>query len=84
MLAGNAVIVKPSPFTPYTGLKAVEIAQQVFPPGLVQVVGGGEQVGPMLTTHPDIAKISFTGSIATGKKVMEACAKTLKRVTLEL
>jgi acyl-CoA reductase-like NAD-dependent aldehyde dehydrogenase len=73
-----------SPFTPYTALKLVELAQEIFPPGVVQVVGGSNELGAMLTAHPGIAKISFTGSIATGKKVMEACAKTLKRITLEL
>ena len=62
----------------------VELAQEIFPPGVVQAVGGNNELGALLTTHPDIAKISFTGSIATGKKVMEASAKTLKRVTLEL
>lgn len=84
VIAGNAIIIKPSPFTPYTGLKAVELANEIFPPGLVQAVGGDDKIGPMLTGHPDIQKISFTGSIATGKKVMAACANTLKRVTLEL
>jgi acyl-CoA reductase-like NAD-dependent aldehyde dehydrogenase len=84
LLAGCAIILKPSPFTPYTTLKLVELAQEVFPPGIVQAVGGGDEVGPMLVEHPGIAKISFTGSIATGKKIMAGCAKTLKRVTLEL
>lgn len=84
VLTGNAVIVKPSPFTPYSALKVVEIAQQVFPPGLVQVLGGDDKLGPALVAHPDIHKISFTGSIATGKKVMESAAATLKRVTLEV
>ena len=84
VVSGCAIIIKPSPYTPYTGLKAVELAQEVFPPGLVQAVGGDDSIGPMLTGHPDIKKISFTGSIATGKKVMAACASTLKRVTLEL
>jgi acyl-CoA reductase-like NAD-dependent aldehyde dehydrogenase len=51
---------------------------------VVQVVGGDDRLGPLLTAHPGIAKISFTGSVATGKKIMEACSKTLKRVTLEL
>ncbi|KAL5421063.1 hypothetical protein PMIN04_005910 [Paraphaeosphaeria minitans] len=69
LLTGNAIIIKPSPFTPYTGLKAV---------------GGNNELGAQMCAHPDIAKISFTGSIATGKKVMETSAKTLKRVTLEL
>lgn len=84
VLMGNAIIVKPSPFTPYTALKLVEIAQQVFPPGLVQVLGGDDKLGPMLVEHPDIQKISFTGSVATGKKIAAAAAKTVKRVTLEM
>ena len=62
----------------------VEMAQQIFPPGLIQVLGGDDKLGPALVDHPDIQKISFTGSIATGKKIMQSAAKTLKRVTLEL
>lgn len=84
LLTGNTIIVKPSPFTPYTGLKMVELMQEIFPPGVVQAVGGNNELGALLCLHPDVAKISFTGSIATGKKVMETSAKTLKRVTLEL
>ncbi|TIA01287.1 aldehyde dehydrogenase [Aureobasidium pullulans] len=84
LLTGCTIIVKPSPFTPYTSLKAVELCQAVFPPGVVQVLGGDDKLGPMFTEHPGIAKISFTGSIATGKKIMAACSKTLKRVNLEL
>lgn len=84
LLTGNTIIVKPSPFTPYTTLKVVEIANQIYPAGVVQAIGGDDYLGPMLTANPDIAKISFTGSIATGKKIMAACAQTLKRVTLEL
>lgn len=84
LLTGNTIIIKPSPYTPYTTLKIVELAQEIFEPGVIQAVGGDDKLGPMLTQHPGIAKISFTGSIATGKKVMAACASTLKRVTLEL
>ncbi|KAI9869177.1 MAG: hypothetical protein M1830_005466 [Pleopsidium flavum] len=84
LLTGNCIIVKPSPFTPYTVLKVVEIGQQIFPPGVLQVLGGDDKLGPWLVSHPNIQKISFTGSIATGKKIMESAAKTLKRVTLEL
>lgn len=80
----NAVIVKPSPFTPYCGLKLAELATRFFPPGVVQCLSGDYSLGPMFTDHPGIDKISFTGSIATGKRVMASCAKTLKRVTLEL
>ncbi|KAF1988649.1 aldehyde dehydrogenase [Aulographum hederae CBS 113979] len=84
LLTGCCIIVKPSPFTPYTALKMIELAQEVFPPGVIQVLGGDDRLGPMFTAHPGISKISFTGSIATGKRVMEAASKTLKRVTLEL
>ncbi|KAK8258427.1 aldehyde dehydrogenase domain-containing protein [Phyllosticta capitalensis] len=84
VMTGNTVIIKPSPFTPYCNLKVVELAQQFFPPGVVQVLSGDDHLGPWLTEHPGPAKISFTGSSATGKKVMESAAKTLKRVTLEL
>lgn len=84
LLTGNCIIIKPSPYTPYTTLKCVELAQDIFEPGVVQCIGGDDKLGPMLTAHPGIAKISFTGSIATGKKIMAACAPTLKRVTLEL
>lgn len=84
VLTGCTIIVKPSPFTPYSSLKFVELANEIFPPGVVQAVGGNDDLGPMLVDHPGIAKVSFTGSIATGKRIMAACAKTLKRVTLEL
>ena len=84
LITGNTFIMKPSPYTPYCDLKLGEIGMSVFPPGVFQVLSGGEDLGPMLTAHPGIDKISFTGSIATGKKVMESCAKTLKRITLEL
>jgi acyl-CoA reductase-like NAD-dependent aldehyde dehydrogenase len=56
----------------------------VFPAGVVSVLAGGDELGALLTAHPGIDKISFTGSVATGKKVMASCAGTLKRVTLEL
>lgn len=84
LVTGNTVIVKPSPYTPYSALKLVELAQRFFPKGVIQVLGGNEGLGSWMTAHEGIQKISFTGSVATGKKVMESCAKTLKRVTLEL
>jgi acyl-CoA reductase-like NAD-dependent aldehyde dehydrogenase len=84
MLTGNTLIMKPSPFTPYVGLKVGELAAKIFPPGVLQVLSGGDDLGPMLTEHPDIDKISFTGSSHTGKLVMKSCAATLKRVSLEL
>ncbi|KAJ0332169.1 hypothetical protein COL5a_001873 [Colletotrichum fioriniae] len=84
LVTGNAFILKPSPFTPYCDLKLVELAQQFFPPGIFQALSGDDNLGPWLTSHPGVDKVSFTGSTATGKRVMESCSKTLKRVTLEL
>lgn len=84
LITGNVIIVKPSPFTPYCDLKLGEIGTKFFPPGVLQVISGDDSLGPMLTEHPDIDKITFTGSIETGKRVMQSCAKTLKSVTLEL
>ena len=84
VLTGNPIIIKPSPFTPAGDLKLVELAQQFFPPGVVQCLSGDDSLGPWLTEHPTPAKISFTGSTFTGKKVMASASKTLKRVTLEL
>ncbi|KAF7558196.1 hypothetical protein G7Z17_g16 [Cylindrodendrum hubeiense] len=84
LLTGNVIIVKPSPFTPYCGLKLVELAQSFFPPGVVQSLSGDDRLGPWLTSHPGIDKISFTGSTGTGKLVLQSASKTLKRVTLEL
>ncbi|RYO76615.1 hypothetical protein DL766_007939 [Monosporascus sp. MC13-8B] len=84
LLAGNTFIWKPSPYSPYSALKLAELGTKIFPPGVFQALSGDESLGPLLTAHPDVAKISFTGSIATGKQVMAACASTLKRVTLEL
>lgn len=84
VVTGNTIVVKPSPFTPAGGLKLCELAQQFFPPGVIQCISGDDNLGPWLTSHPIPAKISFTGSTATGKRVMESASKTLKRVTLEL
>ncbi|KAH8660218.1 Aldehyde/histidinol dehydrogenase [Xylariales sp. PMI_506] len=84
ILTGNCIIIKPSPFTPYCGIKVVQLAQRFFPPGVVQVLSGDDNLGPWLTEHPGIDKISFTGSTATGKRVMQSASKNLTRVTLEL
>lgn len=84
LLAGNTLVLKPSPFTPLCTLRIGEILQDVFPPGVLNVISGGDALGPMMTAHPGFAKISFTGSTATGRRVMESAAKDLKRITLEL
>lgn len=65
-------------------MKWVELSRGIFPPGVFQVLNGGADLGALMTLHPGIGKISFTGTIATGKRVMASCAKTLKKVTLEL
>jgi acyl-CoA reductase-like NAD-dependent aldehyde dehydrogenase len=84
LVAGNPVIVKPSPYTPVATLRLGELAQQVLPPGVLQVLSGGDELGRVLSTHPLVSKISFTGSERTGKAIMAAAAPTLKRLTLEL
>ena len=81
---GCTVVIKPSPFTPLSTLRLVELMNQVLPPGVINAVTGGPEVGSHLATHPGIDKIVFTGSVATGKKVMSGGAETLKRMTLEL
>lgn len=84
LVMGNCIIIKPSPFTPCATLKFVELATAVLPPGVLQALNGDNDIGRLITIHPGIDKISFTGSTATGKKVAASAAKTLKRVTLEL
>lgn len=84
LYTGNTIVLKPSPGTPLTTLAAAAIGVDLFPPGVLNVLAGGNDLGARITAHPDIARISFTGSVATGKKVMAAAASTLKRVTLEL
>ena len=84
LYTGNTVILKPSPYTPLTTLKVGEILGEIFPAGVVNVLAGGDELGAAMTAHPNIDKISFTGSVATGKKVLASAAATLKRVTLEL
>lgn len=84
LYTGNTVILKPSPFAPLTTLKIGELIKDIFPAGVVNILAGGDEFGQAMSEHPGIAKISFTGSVATGKKVMASAAATLKRVTLEL
>ena len=84
LLTGNTMVLKPSPFTPLCTLKMGEIFADILPPGVLNVISGGDSLGPWMTSHPGFAKISFTGSTATGKRVMESASKDLKRITLEL
>lgn len=81
---GNAVVVKPSEFTPLSVLALVEILNQELPDGLLTAVSGGREVGARLAEHPAIGKIMFTGSTATGKAIIKSSADTVKRLTLEL
>ena len=84
LLAGNTMVLKPSPFTPLATLRTAELLRDVMPPGVLNVVSGGDDLGAWMTGHPVPRKISFTGSIETGKKVAQSAAPDLKRVTLEL
>jgi len=84
LYAGNTVVLKPSPYTPLSTLLLGEVARETLPGGVLNVLSGGNELGRWMTEHPRIAKISFTGSVATGKRVFASAAETLKRVTLEL
>ena len=85
LAAGNAMIFKPSELTPATAVKLAEIYLEAgVPPGVFNVLQGRGATGAMLAAHPGVAKVSVTGSVPTGKKVMQTAAGTLKRVTMEL
>lgn len=84
LIAGCTIVLKPSPFTPLTTLRLAELIRDVVPAGTVNIITGEDSLGPLITEHPDIDKVTFTGSTATGKKIMEGAAKDLKRITLEL
>ncbi|MCO4865865.1 aldehyde dehydrogenase family protein [Cupriavidus sp. WGlv3] len=84
LLLGNTVVLKPAPTTPLASLRLGALAKDIFPPGVLNVITDRNDLGGFLTAHPDVAKVSFTGSTATGKKVMESAGPRLKRVTLEL
>jgi acyl-CoA reductase-like NAD-dependent aldehyde dehydrogenase len=84
LYTGNTMVLKPSPYTPLTTLMIGEIAREFFPAGVLNVLAGGNELGQWMTEHPGIDKITFTGSVATGKRVMASAAGNMKRVTLEL
>lgn len=84
---GNTVVIKPSPYTPLSTIRLVEIMNEVLPVGVVNCVTGSDgdgSIGAAMSSHPDIRKIVFTGSCATGQKVMQSAAETMKRLTLEM
>jgi acyl-CoA reductase-like NAD-dependent aldehyde dehydrogenase len=82
--AGNTVVIKPAPTTPLSTLQLVTLVSEAFPPGVLNTVTGEAAIGEALVGHSDIRKVSFTGSTTTGRRVMQAAASTLKRLTLEL
>lgn len=85
LAAGNTVVLKPAETTPLTSLRMAELAADLFPPGVLNVVTGhGEPVGAALVRHPKVAMVSLTGDVGTGKKIARAAAESLKRVHLEL
>ncbi|WP_336987376.1 aldehyde dehydrogenase family protein [Altererythrobacter aquiaggeris] len=84
ILSGCTIVLKPSPFTPLATLRIAELIKDVVPAGVVNIITGEDALGPLITEHADIDKITFTGSTATGKKIMEGASKDLKRITLEL
>ncbi|MDQ0028419.1 aldehyde dehydrogenase family protein [Arthrobacter bambusae] len=81
---GNAVVVKPSEYTPLSVLALVKVINEDLPEGLLSVVSGGRDVGARLAEHPAVGKVMFTGSTATGKAIIKSSADTVKRLTLEL
>jgi acyl-CoA reductase-like NAD-dependent aldehyde dehydrogenase len=85
--AGNTVVIKPSPYTPLSTLRTVELLNTILPPGVLNVVTSDDRlanIGAAMSTHEGISKIVFTGSCATGEKIMQSAAPTMKRLTLEL
>lgn len=84
LLAGNTLVVKPAPTTPLATLLFGELCHECLPAGVVNILVDDNDLGDLLTSHPDVAKVSFTGSTATGKRVLSNATSTLKRVTLEL
>ena len=84
LLSGCTVVAKPSEYTPLTVLKAMHLISDLLPPGVVNIVTGKGALGAAISSHSDIDKIVFTGSTRTGKRIMEAAADNLKRLTLEL
>jgi 1-pyrroline dehydrogenase len=85
LAAGNTVVIKPSEWTPLTLLRVAELAADIFPPGVFNVItGDGVPAGEALVKHPQVAMVSLTGEVTTGRAVAKAAADTLKRVHLEL
>jgi acyl-CoA reductase-like NAD-dependent aldehyde dehydrogenase len=84
LAAGCTVVLKPSPYTPLSSLRFGELVRDALPPGVLNVVSGNDSLGSLMTSHPLVRMISFTGSVATGKKIAVTAAADVKRVLLEL
>lgn len=84
LLAGNTIVLKPAATTPLATLRLGALIADIVPPGVINIISDANDLGGELTAHPDVRKVSFTGSTATGKKVMAGAANALKRITLEL
>jgi len=84
LIAGNTLVVKPAPTTPLSTLRLAELVKDALPPGVLNVIADANDLGSKISAHPKIRKVSFTGSSATGSKVMAGAAATLKRITLEM
>ncbi len=84
LVTGNTAVIKPAPTTPLATLELGRIWADILPPGVLNIIADQGDMGAELTTHPLVRKISFTGSTATGRKIMAAAADGLKRITLEL
>ena len=84
LLVGNTMVLKPSPYTPLTTLRMGALFADILPPGVLNIISGGDELGAWMTNHSGIQKVTFTGSVATGKKVARSTASNLRRVTLEL
>jgi Aldehyde dehydrogenase family len=84
LAAGCTVVIKPSPYTPLSSLRFGDLVRDALPPGVLNIVSGNDSLGSLTTSHPLVRMISFTGSVATGKKIAATAAADLKRVLLEL
>jgi len=84
LMAGNTVVLKPSPETPLSTMRFGQLAAEVLPPGVLNVITGGAPTGEALAAHPEVGMVSLTGGTSTGRRVMELASRTLKRVHFEL
>lgn len=84
LYTGNTIVLKPSPYTPLATLRLGLLARELFPAGVLNILAGDNDIGARMSAHPGIDKLTVTGSVATGKRVMASAANGLKRLTLEL